>query len=85
MAITVPAVSGFFAGQLTLNWTDDAGQETWQGPPLAASAVPPYAYFNPIPTFTFRANAGTPITYSVDPFSTFAGTYDLFFTVEQLR
>jgi hypothetical protein len=87
MVTTVPVSSDTGGWNLYLDWADDAGQEEWQGPIVYANSVVPYAYNIPPSTFTFRANAGTPITYwvQVSGGDASGSTYELFFTVEQLQ
>lgn len=78
----------------TLRWADDAGIEEWKpmlgevgsGPFLWAGATPPAAYDQTnIYSITFRANAGTPVTYNTFKENNPDGsTYEIFFTIEQL-
>jgi hypothetical protein len=44
MVITVPVSTGLGSWQFYLNWADDAGQEQWTGPSVAAPQIVPGAY-----------------------------------------
>jgi hypothetical protein len=81
------------AWDFSLNWADDAGAEALT-PMLELNdqSAPPFAYgYEPSQnfegTFAFRANAGTPVTYTVNNFNFGRGdgTYEVFVTVERLE
>jgi hypothetical protein len=94
MIQTIPNPSGNY-WVYHLAWSDDAGSETtlpnygaiWvnstQTPPIAWGGNA-YAPGVPGSVVILQANAGQPVTFSVTGVAGSAGTYSLYFTVEQL-
>lgn len=86
--------NGSHVKYLHLNWNDDAGAESLINPFLALdnSDGPPNAYGvsadgsnNVVNNFSFRAVAGTAISYSVSVDNNLpGGSYDLYIVVERL-
>ncbi len=70
--------------QLTFGWTDEVGAESnGQGLILYPTKAPPFDSVQQ--TQIVRANAGTPITYTVGGLGAVpTGTYDLFIVAEKI-
>lgn len=92
MAMTTPARTISPTSWTTnLGYTDDAGTEEVGLLALEDTQAPPNdsalsVGFGQAAPFTFRAIAGTPVTYSVGYLQAndVGGTYELFLVVEQL-
>jgi hypothetical protein len=77
-----------------MSWTDEAGVEQNPYCTVQSKQLAPYDYATastnsigapPTTSFPVEAIAGTPITYKVEGFEHYAGTYELFITVERLQ